>query len=669
MIKKAIEIPDDISKWEDVVMSYMDKHYPYLSNGISNISFSKKDETTKDGVGAVQYKSGGIEITIPIIIDDGELKEPNLGIYKEQIIPISEEIFNWISSNTQQVGDLIQRDSQHISNMDYLQQTGLFEEPDMGGYKVAFTQETGDRIRKQAMLYPETEWVAMDFISKITKYATDERLVGKDMGNLIPSAGLYHETGVYATVSHNGGMPKIASDIATPQLDKQLDSIAKAASPYRRQKFAHKYADKYNIGKTAEDGATENEIVNIADQDTWGEYTGVMANDHGVTNEYKGEVTFDVKPLYEKKPAKMVMVVCTHGATPNDPEPKIKNDGELSTPAGAPTMTEATAILGDAYGVKGSYHTKKSEPRSIWPEFEKSYNMGDNVMFMLGANSYSTPYIIESKVSGLIGPKMESVTVLSLLSVIDYSKSDAIICDVPELKTIKRTAIKDHHLLSMLRTETPNVLLIPSGSVVRAPYRILTPADKGKMVSDIINGMPNTNMSIVVKMAGHDGNKVYDIVFDDGEKDHQYSQVTEKLANALVGYFTGDSTTAESASTEGKIPVEQTPEYTRSVKIASIIRDNTDAFIGAAAKLPRSISRHFAKVAEVSNIVNDLIGVSFVDSAVDSNSTKISEQVLSLINSLGNLILMSRLGKTAIPETDINRAFWALAELLNVLRG
>lgn len=670
MIKRALEVPDDIAKWEDIVTDYIDKHYPYLSDGVSNISFSKKEESTKDGVGAAQYKNGGIEITIPIIIDDGELKEPNLGIYKEQIIPISEGMFDWIASNTQQFGQLIERDSQHISNVDYLQQTGLFEEPEGGAYvKTSCAKDTIDRVRSQAMLYPETQWLA-EKLDKVAEYAPTDYLVGMDMENAADDHGVFAKTGEYAIMRYDG-IPKTASAIASPRLEKQLEAMPKAASPYRRAKFTHKHADRYIMLKQAQDGeegARENELVHIPEADTFGTYEGVLATAHGTTDVYSGEVQFDVKPLFENWTQPIAMLIVQGAPKAADPEPEYQDPkaglGQLVTPCGD------KCVLGDIYGVKKGYHAKKDDDVDMGHIMtDKSYNMGDNIMIRLGKNSYSVPYAVDSIASGLIGPKMENVTVMTLLSLLDYTKADVIVADVAELKQIPRTSIKDRQLQSMMRAEGAKVYMVPSGSIVRAPREILRAAEKGKMISDIINGMPKTNMSVVVKVSGGQGRQSFDIRHHDGDKEHQYNTASEKVANALASYFAGEQTTAEKLASEGNIPLTIKPAYAKMRKVAKIIAENTDAYIGAAAKLNRSVSRHFAKVAGVANVVNDLIGVSFVDSARDADTNKISDQVLSLINSLGNLILMARLGKTSIPETDVSRAFWSLAELLNVLRG
>lgn len=662
--KRAMEVPDDIVKWEDTVLDYIDKNYPYLGDGISNIAFSKKEESTKDGVGAVQYKRGDIEITIPIIIDSGELKEPNLGIYKDQIVPISQDMFNWLINNTQNFGELIKRDSQHISNMDYLQQTGLFEEPDMGGYKAAFLKKTAERIREQASLYPETEWLVKK-IDKIATYQPDHFLVG--MADVLHSnfGGSVIE---YAS-SEIGDMPKIATDIFTPHKTAQLEAMPKAKSRYQRLPFTHKYASRYpGLKQAQEDGKAENELVRVSEQNSFGSYSNVLAMENGVVNVYSGDNRFDVKHLIEKKQEPVAMITISGGPKNADPEPPVIGNINGNCVPDYNSNMDA-AIIGDVYGIMGGYPQKKDEaPDYSGDFFNQSYSMGDYIMFRLGKNLYSTPYMVDSKISGLIGPKMEHVTVLTILSPFDYSKADVIVSDVAEVKPIRKDSIKDTQLQSMLRTDNPQVWMVPSGSIIKGPKQLLHPADKGKMVSDIINGMPVTNMSMVVKISG-DRNKSYEITLRDNGKDTQYFTTNEKLANAIVSYFSGENTEAEKLAAEGKIPLMLNPAQERLEKAAAIIAENVDAYIGAAAKVSRSVSKHFSKVAAIGNMVDGLIGVSFVDSARETDTEKISEQVMSLINSLGGLILMARMDKTSIPENEINRAFWSLAELLKVLRG
>ena len=670
MEKRAFEVPDDIAQWEDTVLEYIDKHYPYLSGSVKNISFSKKEEPTKDGIGAAQYKNGNIEITIPIIIDDGELKEPNIGMYKDQIVPISEDMFKWIMDNTQNFGELIQRDSQHISDVDYLQQTGLFEEPDVGGYKAACLKETADRIMKEASQYDNMQWL-VDKLSKVASYATDERIVAIDMGDMSKAKGVYSGIGEYAKTII-GSMPKLATVIANPGVEHKLSNIPAGKSPYMRQEFSHKYSDIYPILKNATEGegTTENKLIQISGSDTFGDYNNVLASHRGEVNTFSGRVMFDVKPLIEKKKSAISMVIVMGEPKSADPSPALSNSLEPSmVTTNEDKMHYATAIIGDCYGIKTGFHGKKEGNNGVYPPFEMSYNMGDNVMFHLGENQYSTPYIVESKVGGMIGEKMENVVVITILSPTDYTKMDVIVSDASELKTIRKSTIKNKHLLSMFRTDSPTVLMVPSGSVVRAPFKLMAAADKGKMVADIIGGMQDTNMSVVAKIAGSSVGKSYEIVFNDGDKEHSYITTREKVANELCSYFVGEDITADKLHEEGKVRLIHNPEQVKLAKVANIISENTDAYIAVAGKINKSISRHFAKVADVSGIVDNLIGVSFVDSARDTDTKKISEQVMSLINTLGSLILMARLGKTTVPESEINRAFWSLSEMLNVLRG
>lgn len=669
MIKYALEVPDNIDAWEDTVRDYMDKHYPYLSDGIANVGFMKKEENTKDGIGEVAYDHNGIQISIPIIIDDGNLLEPNLGIYKDQVVPISEDVFGWIQNNSQDFGQLIERDSQHIGSMDYLQQTGLFEEPDIGGYKSACLKATADKVRKIASQYPELKWLT-EAIDKTSAYNAENALLAEDISGKWGKGPLNYRLGEYATVS-SAGIPKVASAIADKYMEEQLTALPKAISPYKRVAFTHKYADKYAWLKQAEDGAKENELIKISDSDTFGEYYGVMANDHGTVNNYEGRVWFDIKQLIEKSKKPISMMIISGEPKASDPEPKIlKKTNNIPKDGEDRRMHHAPAVIGDLYGVKQGYHTKKDEyNEEPYPPLEGSYNMGDNIMIRLGKNSYSSPYIVDSKVSGLIGPNMENVTVITIMSPFDYNKADVIVADVAEVKTIRVSSIKDHQLKSMLRTDNTTAYMAPAGSVVRAPKDLMFAADKGKMIAEIISGMPQSDMSAVVKISGEGQATHYTINYNDGGHNVEHETKSEKVANALTRYYLGDETTAKEAAEEGVIPIEYRQERKAIDKIAECINANRDAFIEAAAKLPRSISPHFSKVASVANIVDDLIGVSFVDNSREADTKKIAGQILSLINSLGNLIILARLGKASIPESALGRSFWSLAELLGKIRG
>lgn len=665
MIKKiAIEVPDNVDAWEDMVRSYIDKHYPYLSDGISTVGFMKKEESTKDGIGEATYDHNGIQISIPIIIDDGNLLEPNLGIYKEQVVPISDEIFKWIKSNSQDFGQLINRDSQHIGQMDYLQQTGLFEEPDLGGYKSASLRHTVEDVRAIASQYPELEWL-VDAINKTASFKDEELLIGEDITGNWGISNLNHIVGSIVSVGYDG-IPKVATAISNKQAQDSLQEMPKATSPYQRVKFTHPHSDRYPMLKNAEEsgGEKENKLVRIVTSDTFGSYVGVMGDSHGVTDSYKGRVEFDVKPLIEDKRRQMAMLIIDGPPEAADPEPS--GIDEYASPK---WRSEDKAIFGDIYGVETGIHSKKSEAGGYWSPSSKSYNMGDKIMIRMGKNSYSFPYIVDSKTSGVVGMNMEQVTVLSLMSILDYTKSDAIVCDVPELKSIRKSTVKDLQLKGMFRTSSPNVLMIPSGSIVRAPSEILFAADKGKMISDIIGGIPGTSMTMVTKVSGSEEAELYTIDYKSDTSYTTHSTKNEKIANLMVQYYLGDDTTAKQAAEEGPIPIEYTESKRAIDKIAKCVKENRSAFLEAAAKLKRTCSAHFTKVASVNNIVDGLIGVSFVDSSQEADTRKIAEQIMGLVSSLGNLIILARLGKITVPESALSRSFWSLAELLSKLRG
>ncbi|MCK4500384.1 hypothetical protein KAU11_07795, partial [Candidatus Babeliales bacterium] len=124
-------------------------------------------------VGTVVWSSGDKSLTIPIVIEEFKLKEPDLAIQGEKIIPLNEEFINW-RKEEDNIGE-IEEDQDPTEHMDYVR--GLFEVTDVDqhgnpmGVKTSASRSTINGVKRAIDLLPKQDVLSAELLKNI-KIAT-----------------------------------------------------------------------------------------------------------------------------------------------------------------------------------------------------------------------------------------------------------------------------------------------------------------------------------------------------------------------------------------------------------------------------------------------------------------------------------------------------------------
>jgi hypothetical protein len=117
------------------IKEYLESLYPFMAAGLQYVNFKKSPDADGNAVGSIDYNGNGVNITIPIILEEHNLKEPTLGIYDNRIVPLDKEYLDYIVDYPE-YGEQV-KENELPANMQYIMQSGLFQSPDSGVYKSA----------------------------------------------------------------------------------------------------------------------------------------------------------------------------------------------------------------------------------------------------------------------------------------------------------------------------------------------------------------------------------------------------------------------------------------------------------------------------------------------------------------------------------------------------
>lgn len=81
----------NIAEWNEEVLKYINKNLPHLTDAIKHFEFEKTDEETQDAIGSILCDLNGKMLTIPIMVSEGKLKKPDIGILDGKAVPLSED--------------------------------------------------------------------------------------------------------------------------------------------------------------------------------------------------------------------------------------------------------------------------------------------------------------------------------------------------------------------------------------------------------------------------------------------------------------------------------------------------------------------------------------------------------------------------------------------------
>ena len=95
-----------------------------------------------------------------------------------------------------------------------------------------------------------------------------------------------------------------------------------------------------------------------------------------------------------------------------------------------------------------------------------------------------------------------------------------------------------------------------------------------------------------------------------------------------------------------------------------------DKYRGEWIKAAYLITKNNAiKLAEVESVVNDIVGVEFLDNSNVGSSAEALDLLGKTLNKVGQLLLLARMSKVELSENVLTKTFYAINELINEIRG
>jgi len=640
----SLELSNKIENWRKEIDEYMDSRYSFLSSGLGSVNFKKVDENTKDAVGQIIWSENNMSFTIPIIIEDGKLKEPNTAVYKNKIIPLDEEFLSWTQSSNENIGEAVKEDKDITGNMEYIAQDGLFSYDEEGQQKISADLSTIDRVKG---------------------YLKDKRIkltekIASSIKNAIPVTAPTKEH-LLEVLSENADIPyhyKVAA----------LYRDAKGRLEIKEGTFNAE--DMKKLGYTSGIGIGQTDSPDHPDI----EY-------HYIRNDKNLQKIPVVKRITDTRRCEQLLVEgkTAQGKVFNnlfaiwESKPEIKS---LATIDREKTEDAYGWIYGDIYGSvspddKGE--GKESHGASIDTEkIDRAAETYDKtIIFFAGENNISVPYHVigcEDVKIGEEGNRARTLKVKSLtddkIAVLwlDHNITKILKADNKKLKAKGYASLTWANYDVYLIPASYSIGILQGRRIPAASYK----DDYRKMIKDITGQYP---IELQIQQRDVDLYKV-DITDSGGKK--EYDRLSKNAATVLTRYFTGNGikdiqdVRYDTAYNIQKVAREETFPV-KSVDLTSLIkyRGNWIKAAGIICNVPEKI----LKKAEVKKVVDDLIGMEYMDNSNIQDMAEVETRIMKALDDVGQLLLVARMGKTELSEAVLAKSFNALTKLISEIRG
>lgn len=611
--KKAYSLDGvDPEDYRTEIKNYIQSLYPFLTAGLQVINFKSPPDEEGNAIGYMDYERDGVKLVIPAIVEDKHLKEPTIAIYNDSVIPIDKEYLEYIIDyrNSEQQVD----NGALPSNMQYITQSGLFQDTDSGVYK---TSEIVGTIFDED---PENPYHYKG--SVLRKHANNSLSV--------EDGGYFTSTDMLKIMTEKTAEDPVESSPAAMANDKRVLEMP-------------------TVQKIKDTGAYKSVMIGggVEPMDIYG---GLFRIEGG-----------DAK----------VLAIGRRG--------RDKYDSECcSTEVGASKSTpEVIWAYGDGYGsgfngrayymmdaVKATNIQDVQLKHIIFSRpgvsVRNDYNESTKV--------YSTPYKVEMTEAINYGDGKKA-TVMHVKSEADKSRYTFIVTPaVADVSKVNTDKLKNS-TFRYLYDDSKDIYLVPSSYEIYALEGRKTDFDDIKngyrgIVDEIQEDYPNT-MDIISKGAG-----LYTVNVSDGDTDTTHRDVSSNAALLYANYYTGqkyasikDYKMNTSYAFKGDISIRQACR-TGMEKAAAHKGDYS-----ILAGIIKGYTDIYEKVAGVKETVDSLVGI---DSAVDDESfdtTNMLHVLDNVISKIGELLLMSRLGRNDMSESILSRALAAITKLSNEIRG
>jgi len=613
--KKAYDL-SNIRK-EDIrkeIKNYLITIFPFLSQGLEYVNFKVPPTESGDAVGYIKYNDGTKEFVIPLIIEENNLKEPNIAIYNNKAIPIDKEYMEYMLDSHSP--EAMVNDNELPGNMQYITQSGLFQPEDGGQYKRA--------SRIYGISVEEDINNPYHYIGALLKKAEHGQIYTED-GVMLTASEMLMAVKEAEDNRTNAGMSFIGQDkevVDLPQVQKITESGKyQSVMIGRRVMDGAVYTDLLNLSggrikkslfiqllNAKQSPSLEVQRVggsrNIEDNSWWG-----YGDAHG--SGYYGDVErWDIsdrmKPLTDIERESVAFV---QKKAEKKEDGKEEMDYDLTVPCYIETIENI--MRGEDGGER------------VMIIHARSYE--DNAMYRL---------IVTNKIN------------------------EGRIVKQEKLKNTVFGYLEDPASKVLLIPETWQALVLPS---VKKP---LDGLEEGadKIAQQISDRYPN-RMNIINR-----GNGIYNITVSDKENVIKHGDMSKNAALLVANYYTGQ----ESADISEYV-CDHNYAFSGTIKTASptcMKYPRIFKYRGHYNEMAKELNNDpFMKSAGIEESIDKMVGV---DTAIDDEkieTTNVLQLLDDVISRISELLMMARLGKSQISESILNRALYANVKMSNEIRG
>jgi hypothetical protein len=629
IVKKAYDITNvNPSQYRSTIERYVWDKFPFLSDGMGTVNFKKIDADSRDAVGTITYKRGNVEFVIPIIVDGGELKEPDIAIYNDKVIPIDRGYMEWEIEHSNDPGEGVGY-TDATSEMDNLTpQSGLFE----GGE---------------------------NYVNKSAEYVIIGKILHEDKKTP------YHYKGTILKLAHDG-------TLSTQDIYGNAEDMAKYKEhPLRKQA---KDADTPSAAKYLADDPRVQEMPIVKEISEPGAYSNVLMGGVIVPAVVTNDL-FMIERTGKSGNAYVVQDMTTTGhsspcCAPDDNTApknweaqkwgfgKVYGSGFIGSWSSTLYDIAKKVNLSDLIGIQG---------KLIMFQREKKDKAKGSSGFIGTITETSIPYYVERVESVMVGAKGLPLTAIHVKSIEDNNAYLFIITEevgTPVLVNKQKLRGSQLRFLDSYK----DVYLVPATYDIREIIgnRVkLNPVDEDyrSIIRSIAKDYPGV---MTVEMKDIDNYSIK--TADDKTGVNVYKNVSKDGADLLLNYYAG-LPFGQNIKTASQYNYRPSDKITWDYGKVTFLGNYKGEFRKLATWINEKASEPMRKMADIETAVNDMIGLEQIEDNGTGEERGIILQMNKVIHDVGQMLLYARIGKIDMSEPILSKAMNALTKLINEMRG
>ena len=622
--------------WRKAIDNYMVEKFPSLAESMSSVNFKNINESEGDAVGEIIY-SRGVKAIVPIIIEDFQLKDVDLAIVKNRVVPFSEEYMGMLAEGALSIGEEVEKDKRLSDGMSFI--SSIFDDTEYDwegnpmGYKMAMMKpETLEKVRS---VFDEISWnvpiaqtlktaEAVNFRDKLLDIVAEE-----DPDNI------YHYSGMTLSKTASGELKTDVIYVDGVELAKLQSSLQKTASDL--------------MGDAREPGVDALEIkpIDLSSR----EVEVKKATKTGIYKKMFGNNTVDGVFVNINPPSLI----------PGTPATKSYAVGNILGHGGEGNKDAIQFWVNGDIFVSGKADIDLSPWKGARVDKDNTVDLiGRYIVFNING-SYSEPYLVERAENPHIMDEVSSKRLL--LDVQNLDGKEVRLWVLPEIKEVAKVN-KENMIKNGYAHEAGY-----NGDIYAVPgsYTIISlPSQKRNPIT------PEEIASTLTKEASDEDTKTFSIKDLHSEIysvniDGDVSYLTKTAALLYARHYIDDSILSlDEIETKGQPYLYKEASHVNPA--LSILDKNRGEWIKLASILDRNRAM-LEKVADMDSMVSQLVGIDLLDDSSNIDTEEFLSQLTDMIDRVGQLLILARAARIDLSEYALTKAFKALSQLVTDIRG